>query len=68
MALEINDLCILCGECVPVCPENCIFEGKRTYRIDTKACTECDECIDVCPVDAIEPGPQSKPQAQCADG
>jgi len=58
MALYIVDEeCINCGDCEPVCPTNSIKEGKIVFEIDAKSCTECEDdydipqCIDVCPVD-----------------
>lgn len=52
---RIVDTCVLCGACVPACPEQVIFEGDRIYEIISEKCTKCDECLPVCPVDAILP-------------
>ena len=58
MALYIVDEeCINCGDCEPVCPTKSIKEGKIVFEIDAKSCTEREDdfdnpqCIDVCPVD-----------------
>jgi ferredoxin len=53
--LEMNrSLCILCGQCVKVCPvqhwelaRNIVAADKRTD------CIHCGECIHVCPTQAI---------------
>jgi heterodisulfide reductase subunit A len=46
-------LCIECGQCVPVCPENAVKRPSGgTFYID-RNCTECGKCVDVCPVSAI---------------
>jgi len=53
--LIINDKCIACHLCVPVCPVDAI-EGtqreKGSYKINEK-CIKCDACIPKCPVKAI---------------
>jgi len=58
MALYIVDEeCINCGDCEPICPTNSIAEGKIVFEIDKKACTECEDdfdepqCVDICPID-----------------
>lgn len=59
MAMFITDLCILCGACVPVCPNEAISEGDDVYVVDFDLCTECvgfydeQQCVLVCPVDAV---------------
>ena len=55
VAYQINKSCVLCGECVPVCPARAIHEHLFGYIIDIHGCNECDECLDICPVDAIGP-------------
>ncbi len=47
-------LCTGCGECVDVCPKDCI-EGKAKYihMIDDFDCTKCGKCMEVCDEDAI---------------
>ena len=47
-------LCNGCGECMDVCPKDCI-EGKEKYihMIDDFDCTKCGKCMEVCDEDAI---------------
>ncbi len=58
-----NDLCILCGQCAKVCPNECIevvvekTEDKKRYlkdyRIDLTKCLFCGLCQEICPADCI---------------
>lgn len=63
MALLINDLCVNCDVCEPVCPNKAITAGRQIYEIDPTLCTECvghheePQCVAVCPVECIEPDP-----------
>ncbi len=47
-------LCSGCGECIDVCPKDCI-EGKSKYihMIDDFDCSRCGKCMEVCDEDAI---------------
>jgi ferredoxin len=60
MALLINDLCVNCDVCEPVCPNKAISAGAVIYEIDPARCTECvghfeeAQCVAVCPVECIE--------------
>jgi ferredoxin len=57
--LLINDLCVNCDVCAPVCPNNAITQGETIYEIAPSRCTECvghfdtPQCIEVCPVECI---------------
>ncbi|GAF63334.1 DUF362 domain-containing protein [Alkalihalobacillus trypoxylicola] len=42
------------GECVDVCPVDCIEEVEDQYLINPEICIDCGACQVVCPVDAIE--------------
>lgn len=59
MALKINELCVNCDVCEPVCPNRAITQGETIYVIDPALCTECvghfdePQCQQVCPVDCI---------------
>jgi ferredoxin len=49
----INENCIACGACEPICPVAAISSGDPMYVIDMDVCIECGACDDICPVDAI---------------
>lgn len=59
MAMMITEECIVCGACLPECPNEAISEGDPIYIIDKETCTECEgffdepQCVNVCPVDCI---------------
>ncbi len=63
MALLINDLCVNCDVCAPVCPNAAITQGETIYVIEPRRCTECvghydePQCVAVCPVECIELDP-----------
>lgn len=64
MALLINELCVNCDVCAPVCPNEAIYQGETIYEIDPRRCTECvghhdePQCVVICPVECIDPDPQ----------
>jgi NADH-quinone oxidoreductase subunit I len=62
----IPDKCIVCNQCVRICPTQCItLTGKPnpdpekrvkvldTYDINFEICILCDLCTEVCPTEAI---------------
>ena len=59
MALLINDVCVNCDVCAPVCPNQAITQGETIYEIEPSRCTECvghfdePQCVIVCPVECI---------------
>ncbi len=61
MSLRINELCVNCDVCEPVCPNKAIAQGESIYVIDPALCTECvghydePQCVVVCPVECIDP-------------
>lgn len=61
MPYIITRLCIRAGDCVPVCPVDCIVPGPRNdpawplFYIDPDACIDCGACAPECPVEAIFP-------------
>ena len=65
MALLINDECIGCDACVPVCPNKAISAGSPIYVIDPELCTECEgahsesQLVKACPVHCIVPDPNN---------
>ena len=44
----IENLCVRCGKCFEVCPENAITLEPGRYRIDYSRCTACAKCVDAC--------------------
>jgi len=71
MSLKINELCVNCDVCEPVCPNQAITQGADIYVIDPARCTQCvghfdePQCVVVCPVECIDPDPaypESEPQ------
>ena len=63
MSLKIDDTCVNCDVCEPVCPNKAISMGPEIYVIDPALCTECvghfdgPQCVGVCPVECIDPDP-----------
>lgn len=60
MSLSINDACVNCWACLPLCPSEAIAangEGREHFVIDAKKCTECDgdypvpQCASICPIE-----------------
>ncbi|WP_339226630.1 ferredoxin family protein [Oceanobacillus sp. FSL K6-2867] len=41
------------GECIEVCPVDCIEEGEAMFYIDPNICIDCGACQTVCPAEAI---------------
>ena len=64
MSLKIDQDCVNCDVCEPVCPNKAIRMGPEIYVIDPALCTECvghfdePQCIEVCPVECISPDPE----------
>lgn len=47
-------LCIGCGECVALCPVDCLEMGHALPWLPRPAaCISCSVCVWVCPVDAL---------------
>jgi len=56
--LVIEDTCIGCGKCIPVCPTDAIAgELKKLHVLDREKCIVCGSCVEICPVDCIKPEP-----------
>jgi ferredoxin--NADP+ reductase len=60
MTHVIFDLCTRVGDCVAVCPVECIVDGEPEeewpwYYIDPDTCIDCGACVPACPEDAIRP-------------
>lgn len=46
-------LCVGCGRCVKVCPQNALSIENKKSHVNIQKCIGCFECITVCPVKAI---------------
>lgn len=62
MTHVITVLCTRQGDCVEVCPVDCIVPGPKDdpdwakyFYIDPDTCIDCGACAPECPVDAIFP-------------
>ncbi len=60
MTHVITKLCTREGDCVEVCPVDCIIPGPKNdsdwgayFYIDPDTCIDCGACIPVCPPEAI---------------
>lgn len=57
MATEIfykPELCIGCGGCMSVCPQNCHAFKDGQHHYDRKNCVLCERCTQLCHVNALE--------------
>ena len=53
MTYIITNACTKDGNCVEVCPVDCIEEGDDQYYINPDECIDCGACEPECPVTAI---------------
>lgn len=59
MTYIITELCTREGDCVEVCPVDCIVPGPKDnadwplFYIDPEVCIDCGACVPVCPPEAI---------------
>lgn len=57
MALKIVASCVNCWACLPVCPNQAIYEAKPHFLIHSGRCTECTgeyddpQCATICPIE-----------------
>ena len=52
--IHINEeLCVYCGACVAVCPENIIDLVDTHLKIDQPKCTDCMKCVKGCPIGVL---------------
>jgi ferredoxin len=57
MAVSINELCVNCFACEPVCPSKAIFESNPHFKVNPNKCTECEgdfpvfQCASICPIE-----------------
>lgn len=47
------DRCILCGDCMPVCPSGAISAGDKAVILNRKLCDICGRCVSVCHAQAL---------------
>lgn len=50
----IESSCILCLDCVNICPEGAIQFIDNQIVSDRNLCTMCKKCIDICPTNALK--------------
>jgi len=61
MTYVITEKCTREGDCVEVCPVDCIVPGPKDdpawplFYIDPDVCIDCGACVPVCPPEAIFP-------------
>lgn len=46
--------CLLCGKCMPVCPNGCHIFEENTHNFNRKNCVACGSCTDECLAEALE--------------
>jgi formate hydrogenlyase subunit 6/NADH:ubiquinone oxidoreductase subunit I len=51
-------LCLFCGACVGLCPENAILLGNTHLEFNLDRCTACGNCIRACPTLALSLKPE----------
>lgn len=49
-----NDVCLECGGCIALCPEEALFLLFTRLECIYELCTLCDICCQFCPVEALE--------------
>lgn len=52
-AVVDREVCLACGGCVSVCPEDAITLVADKAVVDNKKCIGCGVCVKTCPVAAI---------------
>jgi ferredoxin len=52
-ALQYEDKCTLCGDCIKVCPAGCVEKNDSKIVIDRGKCVECLCCAEVCSFGAM---------------
>jgi NAD-dependent dihydropyrimidine dehydrogenase PreA subunit len=49
-----SNRCTGCGDCVPVCPADCLeMADDRPWLPRPRHCIGCSLCVLICPVDAL---------------
>lgn len=58
--------CTQCGECVAVCPVDCIHQNEKgAYYIEAEECIACMACLDACPENVIFTHPDYEAPFEC---
>ena len=52
-AIVERELCLACGGCISVCPQDAITMVARKASVNKEKCIGCEICIKTCPVAAI---------------
>jgi Fe-S-cluster-containing hydrogenase component 2 len=52
-AIVERELCLACGGCISVCPQDAITMIARKASVNKENCIGCEICIKTCPVAAI---------------
>lgn len=48
----LKEACVLCGQCVALCPSGALSQEAGEIRFDEKQCVGCCSCLNVCPRNA----------------
>ncbi|WP_028581293.1 ATP-binding protein [Desulfogranum japonicum] len=51
---RVQERCLMCGLCVPVCQFNALYLLEDNIQIDREKCMGCGVCISKCPHKALE--------------
>ena len=49
-----DDICIGCGNCIEICPQQTIIMENDKAKIIEANCKKCRICVKACPVNAIQ--------------
>ena len=52
-AIVERELCLACGGCISVCPQDAITMVAGKASVNKENCIGCEICIKTCPVAAI---------------
>jgi ferredoxin len=52
-ALVRKEICLACGGCISVCPQDAILMVTSKALVTRDRCNSCSICVKTCPVGAI---------------